>query len=79
MVPQMKSPVVSGLQKGLSVRGLLGEKGSGFANSSGFYNSVRLGTNHRTMRMSRMLEAAQVFKPRQQQEMLEKGIKFRKQ
>ena len=31
----MKSPVVPGLQKGLSLRGLLGEKGSGSTNSSG--------------------------------------------
>ena len=46
MAPQMKSPVVSGLQKGLSLRGLLGEKGSGSANSSGFYNSIRLGMDH---------------------------------
>lgn len=64
MAPQMKSPVVSDLQKGLSVRGLLREKGSGSANSSGFYNSVRLGINYRTMRMSRMLEVAEFCKPR---------------
>lgn len=36
MAPQMKSPVVSGLQKDPSLRGLLREKGSGSANSLGF-------------------------------------------
>lgn len=69
MAPQMKCPVVSGLQKGLSLRGLHREKSSASANSLGLYN-VRLGVNHRTLRMSKMLGAAEFCKPCQLQEML---------
>lgn len=80
MASQMKSPVVSGLQKDPSLRGLLREKGGlRFCQQLRVYNGIKLGMNHRAVRTSRILGAAEFCKPCQQQETLKNGINFRKQ